>query len=127
MKRKTILLLALLLSSVLHVKADEGTVDGVFVWVNGSSTCYKLSDVPKVTYSDGFAILTLGSSSSPELKVELKDGNSLEITFGTYSGIKDIMSDELSKVEKNGKFIRGGRLIIIKDGKQYDVNGTLIK
>ncbi len=126
MRKKNFLLATMLVSVSLQLKAEENVIDGVFAWVNGSSTCYHLSDVPKVTCKDGFAILSLGDSDTPQLKIELKDDATLEITFGTYSDGAGVQTTELTKVEKSGKYIKGGRLIIVKDGKQYDVNGTLI-
>lgn len=117
----------MLTSASLQLKAEENAIDGIFAWANGSCTCYHLSDVPKVTCKDGVAILTLGDSDTPQLKIELKDNTALEITFGTYTNDTGVTSADFSKVEKNGKYIKGGRLIIVKDGKQYDINGTLIK
>lgn len=126
---RKILFATLLLTCFLHVMAADETIDGIFAWVSGSSTCYKLSEMPKVSYSGEYAILTLGESSTPQLSVKLEEGATLEITYGTYkpSDIHDVTDSHSSKVEKIGKFIRGGKLIIVKDGKQYDANGVEIR
>lgn len=127
--KKISIIAAVLMSSVLNIHANDNTIDGIFAWVNGSNTCYKLSEIPKVTYQGKTAILTLGDSSTPELTIELNDETMLEVTYGKYvtSGIEDIPSNSSTKVVKEGKYIRGGQLIIVKDGKQYSINGTEIK
>lgn len=127
MIKKLLFIATLVTFPVMHANADSLQEEGVFAWVNGSSICYKLSDMPKVMYSDGTAILTLGDSTTPELTLETKNGAKLEITYGIYTGISDIQLDKSSCVEKTGKYIHGGNLVIVKNGKQYDINGIEIK
>lgn len=129
MLKKTFLLVILFLMTILQIKADDKPIDGIFVWVDRSSTCYRLSDMPTISYSGEYAILTLKGSSKPVLELRIKNGSQLEITYGTYipTAIETAEVEEPSKVEKVGKIIRGGRLIIIRDGKQFDINGMEIK
>lgn len=109
------------------IYAEEN--DAIYVWVNGTSTCYKLERMPKVTYSNGSAILTLSGKSSPELTIPLSDNSRLKITYGVYkessTSIEGVIAN--TKVVKNGKYISGSNLVIVRDGKQYNTNGIEIK
>ena len=121
--RKT-LLTALTLFFCTYIHAEE--TDAIFVWVDGESTCYKLESMPKITYSNGTAILTLSGKTTPELTIPITDNNNLKITYGVYQepttpSVNGITAT--SKVVQNGKYISGGRLIIVKDGKKYDTSG----
>ena len=86
--------------------------------------------MPKITYGNGTAILTLSGKTTPELTIPITDDNSLKVTFGVYvepttTKVDAVTTD--SKVVKNGKYISGGRLIIVKDGKKYDASGRQIE
>lgn len=107
---------------------DDELKDAIYVWTEGSSTCYKLTEMPSVSYKDGKAVLTLAGSASPALVLELTGGAKLEITYGTYipTAIENV-EKESQIVKKVGKYIQGGRLVIIKDGKKYDIKGVEIK
>ena len=109
--------------------AEEPEVMGIYAWADGDSTCYKLSDVPKVTYDEGAAVLTIGGKE--QLRVQLTDGAQLKITYGVYidepTAIEGTEQRPVQAVQQNGKYIRGGRLVIIKDGKMYDANGVKIQ
>ena len=121
MKRLIVALMGLCMSAVLQ--AEEN--DAIYVWVDGSSACYQLSKAPTVSYSGTYAVLSVDGKE--ELKLDLSDGKQLIVTYGEYdaTGIDDaVVPDKVSRV---GKYIRGGHLIIVKDGKQYDANGILIK
>lgn len=122
MRKLLLTVLTLFLCTYIH--AEE--TDAIYVWVDGESTCYKLESMPKITYSNGTAILTLAGKTTPELTIPITDDNSLKVTFGVYkepttTQIEGIKTD--SKVVKNGKYISGGKLIIVKDGKKYDASG----
>ena len=124
--RKTLLtFLTLFLCTYIH--AEE--TDAIFVWVDGESTCYKLESMPKITYSNGTAILTLSGKTTPELTIPITDNNNLKITYGVYQKTTTTSVNGItatSKVVQNGKYISGGRLIIVKDGKKYDASGKEI-
>lgn len=77
-------------------------------------------------YVDGTEVLCL----------DLKEHGDLRVVFGQYEedkdpvGVKDIESESYSvptKVSHSGKYIRGGRVIIVKNGKMYDTNGVVFK
>ena len=125
---KKLLLTALTLFLCTTIHAEEN--DAIYVWVDGESTCYKLESMPKITYGNGTAILTLSGKTTPELTIPITDDNSLKVTFGVYVEPTTTKVDAVttnSKVVKNGKYISGGRLIIVKDGKKYDANGRQIE
>jgi hypothetical protein len=91
--------------------------------------------MPQVTYDNGAAVLTLQGKSTPELTLPLEGGAQLEITYGVYKETTAIEKIEVAtpqdaksdKVRRVGKYISGGKLIIVRDGHQYDVSGKLIK
>ena len=124
--RKTLLtVLTLFLCTYIH--AEE--TDAIFVWIDGESTCYKLESMPKITYGNGTAILTLSGKTTPELTIPITDNNNLKITYGVYqepttTSVNGITAT--SKVVQNGKYISSGRLIIVKEGKKYDASGKEI-
>ena len=109
--------------------AEEPEVMGIYAWADGDSTCYKLSEMPKVTYDEGAAVLTI--CGKEQLRVQLTDGAQLKITYGVYidepTAIEGTEQRPVQAVQQNGKYIRGGRLVIIKDGKMYDANGVKIQ
>lgn len=104
--------------------AEEVENDAIYAWVEGSSTCYQLSAMPKVTYDEGAAVLSLNGAE--ELRLALTDGAQLKITFGVYQKT-DFNEIPMSTVQQVGKYIIGGRLIIVRDGKQFDAQGKQIK
>ena len=121
---KKLLLSALTLFLCTSIRAEE--TDAIYVWVDGESTCYKLESMPKITYSNGTAILTLSGKTTPELTLPITDDSSLKVTFGVYKEPETTQINGVtttSKVVQNGKYISGGKLIIVKDGKKYDANG----
>ena len=122
--RKLILFIAFVfVLGIGAVQAEEA--DALFAWVNGSSTCYQLSAMPIVSYEHGDAVLTI--SGIEQLRVAAKSIEDLTITYGVYkdSTPADAKSTTIKDevVHKVGKYIIGGRLIIVKDGKQYDAEG----
>ena len=132
---KKLLLSVMAMLCMVVAKADETAANAILVWVDGSSTCYKLESMPQVTYSEGAAVLTLQGKSTPELTLPLDNGAKLEITYGEYKETTAIEELEVATpqntktdtVRRVGKYISGGKLIIVRDGHQYDVSGKLIK
>ena len=124
---RKILFTVLTLFLCTYIHAEEK--DAIYVWVDGESTSYKLESMPKITFGNGTAILTLSGKTTPELTIPITDNNSLKVTFGVY---KDPTTTQIegikinSKVVKNGKYISGGRLIIVKNRKKYDASGKEI-
>jgi hypothetical protein len=116
------------------ILAWDDTPDAIYVWVDGSSVCYRLEAEPVVKFQDNKAVLYLDGAEV--LSLDLKERGDLKIVFGLYeeekdpAGIKEIEGDGNSiptKVSHSGKYIRGGKVIIVKDGKMYDTNGVVIK
>ncbi len=107
--------------------------DGIFVTYNGSEYCYKLTEMPTITYVEEndvkYAKLTLNDVSVPILTIELKKDVSLEIIYGSYSTeIKNVNSKVTISTHKGKKYIIGGKLIILdKYGNQNNLNGLKIK
>ena len=114
--------------------AQNKTPDAIYVWVDGSEVCYRLDAEPVVRFQDSQAILYVNGLEV--LALDLEEIGDLKIVFGQYEedkdpvGIMEIGSESSSpntKVSHSGKYIRGGKVIIIKDGKMYDMNGVVIK
>lgn len=105
-----------------------GETDAIYIWVDGTSTCYRLTDMPKVTYEGTEAILSVNGTE--QLRLDLGEKH-LVITYGVYQETPtDVEQTELgaqtnSPVRQVGKYIRGGQLIIVKDGVMYDANGRI--
>lgn len=103
-----------------------GETDAVYVWVDGTSTCYRLTDMPKVTYEGTEAILSVNGTE--QLRLDLGEQH-LVITYGVYqetpTDIEQTGQDGQtnSPVRQVGKYIRGGQLIIVRDGVRYDIHG----
>ena len=72
---RKILLTALTLFFCSYMHAEEN--DAIYVWIDGESTCYKLESMPKVTFGNGTAILTLSGKTTPELTIPITDDNNL--------------------------------------------------
>ena len=117
--RKLLLLCSLLVA--MCVQAQETARDAVYAWVDGTSTCYRLSDMPTVSYEGQFAILTIHGEEQLRLNLDDKE---LMLTFGVY--VETAVEETTTPVEQVGKYIRGGQLIIVRDGVQYDALGRRI-
>ncbi len=121
--------LILTLICLMGIGSAWGDNEAVYCRVTGSSTCYRLSDQPVITYSDSAAVLTINGVE--QLRLPMEDISQLTITYGEYQYVPPVPTDneqvsgsfEVQPVEKVGKYIRGGRLIIVKDGKMYDAQG----
>lgn len=131
--KKKVLLLVMMVFSITMAWADNGTINGLIATFEGSDVTYQLEKMPTVSYQkDGDnqkAILTYEGLETP-IEFLLEDGKQLVITYGTYvpSGINDVESGKVQIKEMNNrKYIVGGKLIIIKNGKKYAADGTEIK
>ena len=117
--KKLFLLCSLLVA--MCVQAQETARDAVYAWLDGASTCYRLSDMPTVSYEGQFAVLTIHGEEQLRLNLDDKE---LMLTFGVY--VETAVEETTTPVEQVGKYIRGGQLIIVRDGVQYDVHGRKI-
>ena len=117
--RKLLLLCSLL--AVMSLQAQETVRNAIYAWVDGASTCYRLSDMPCVSYDGQTAILTIHGEEQLRLDLGEKE---LKITYGEY--VETAIEETTTPVEQVGKYIRGGQLIIVRDGVQYDALGRRI-
>lgn len=134
MKKKMLLLCCSLLAAItigaaeVAETAEAEEADAVYAWVDGTSKCYRLSDMPVVSYDQGDAVLTIDGVE--QLRVAAESIEQLTITYGVYKSQPDIPTGveqtEPSSVRKVGKYIIGGQLIIVVDGVQYDANGRVL-
>jgi len=121
--KKVLFVLASLFLAVTSVQAKGA--DAIYAWVDGESTCYQLSQMPRVEYEGNEAILIVDNQE--KLRLELTENSHLVVTFGEYvpNGLEDV--EESATVKKVGKYIYGGRVLIERDGVWYDVYGKIIK
>lgn len=123
MKKLLFFIASVFVLSIGAAQAEEA--NAVFFWINGSNTCYQLSQMPVISYDNGAAVLTIDGIE--QLRVPAGSLEDLTITYGIYQAPTptDIESStaEDTKVHKVGKYIIGGRLIIVKDGQQFDAEG----
>lgn len=133
MKKHAIMFVMAMLSTVMAM-AEQVTYQGVFITISGSDTFYKLDDTPKISISDTdggkVAVLTLNGKDEPVLTIPVDGNSDVHITYGTYEVPEATSIDTVTPLsirENNGrKIITGGRLVIIKDGKRYNANGTRV-
>lgn len=109
------------LFAVMSLYAQEAEHNAVYAWVDGSVTCYRLSEMPKVTYEGQMAILSIRGEE--QLRIDLGE-KELILTFGEYQSTS--VEETTAPVKQVGKYIRGGQLIIVRDGVLYDVTGRTI-
>ena len=115
----------------LTLMSVSAASDAIYAWVDGDEICYRLSEMPKVVYSNDKteAWLYSGDKMTPVLTVKLYDSKILRITYGVYDETKSAVEDAVNNdaVRKSGKYIYGGQLIIVdKDGRQYNAQGQRI-
>lgn len=115
--------------TVAAANMDAEETDAVYAWVDGASTCYRLTDMPKVTYEGTEAVLSVNGTE--QLRLDLGEKR-LVITYGVYQSgpstdVEQTEQDQQtnSPVCQVGKYIRGGQLIIVKDGVMYNAHGRI--
>ena len=128
-KVKNIILCIVMFFCSNFIRAEEILYDGIYVWTDGSPNCYRLDKKPTITYADNFVILSV--EEKQVLKLSLDKGNRLNVSFGIYDVTYDPSSIKMldatpTPITKFGKYIRGGKLIIVKDKYKYDINGVII-
>lgn len=129
--KRTIILFLFALLGVAGIQADGRKMkvdDAIYMWVDGSSVCYRLSQMPQIKFVDEAFVLLIDGVE--QLRVKTSSLEDITMTYGVYQS--STPTDEKSvniadtPVRKVGKYITGGRLIIVKDGKQFDAQGRLI-
>lgn len=129
--KRTIILFLFALLGVIGIQAGGRKMnvdDAIYMWVNGSSVCYRLSQMPQIKFVDETFVLLIDGVE--QLRVKTSSLEDITLTYGEY--LTSTSTDEKSikttntPVRKVGKYITGGRLIIVKDGKQFDAQGRLI-
>ncbi len=129
MKRIVLILCSLLAMMMMTTHAQEAEKDAVYAWVNGTSKCYRLTDMPSLSYDNGAAVLTIRGVE--QLRVPAENISQLTIVYGVYkedpTSVDPAENRENSIVRQVGKYIVGGQLIIVVDGVQYDVHGRRIE
>ncbi len=121
-------LIALLLAVTSSVIAANR--DAVYIWITSNNyVCYKLESKPQITYSNGNVNLTIPGRSKPELTLPIPAKSRIKMVFGIYGDPQDINipKNQSDTIKQNGKYITGGKLIIVKKGKQYTPSGKRIK
>ncbi len=131
MKRLLNLFLLLMLVGSAYA-ASVGA--GIIVTYQGAETSYRFDEMPTVKYTgegnNQSAVLYVKGSGSPVATFQLH-GKKLIVTYSEYvpTSIEGVPADKAVITERNGKkIVQGGKLIIVsKDGRKYDINGTEIK
>ena len=127
--KRIVLILCGLMAMMMTTHAQEAEKDAVYAWVNGTSKCYRLTDMPSLSYDNGAAVLTIRGVE--QLRVPAENISQLTVVYGVYkeapTSIDPVESGENSIVRQVGKYIVGGQLIIVFDGVQYDVHGRRIE
>lgn len=131
MKRLFNLLLLLIMVGCAYAEGTGGA--GIIVTYQGAETSYRFDEMPTVKYTgegtNQSAALYIKGSGSPVATFPLH-GKKLIVTYSEYStSIDGVTADKAVITERNGKkIVQGGKLIIVsKDGRKYDINGTEIK
>lgn len=129
--RKLLLLSVFLLACAVSHAADSYT--GIFVYVDGESIGYLFEQMPTVTYSTEsdevkVAQLSVDGNSSPVLSLRLTEDAKLVVEYGEVLISEGVESPaSTAKVQKDGKYFICGKLVIIKNGKKYNVGGNPVK
>lgn len=129
---KKILLSIILSLQVLLMTHAAAPPNGIVVYAEGQQTCYLFSQMPTVTYSYDdkvvVAELLLEGIETPVVSLKLEGDSKLKIEYGEVEESSvNIAVSSRQKSDNKGKYIVCGRLIIVKDGKLYDSNGTKVK
>jgi len=128
MKKKIFLVMFTLLMAMTGYASQS--MNGIVVYAEGQQTCYLFSEMPAVTYlnSEGIvqAAIFVKGKDVPVVVLPLVDENKLVVEYGEVEEVDEI-KEVTSKVDKNRKFIQCGRIVIEKDGKLYNTDGTRVK
>ena len=117
MRKKTNLLARAAMTLLLALLCSTGawaqdTAPGIVVWMNdGNKTAVLFSDMPELTYADGYVTL---QSTTPSTTLSWPIENLQKLTFEQVStGIRyikvdglDILSDNLTVYDLNGRLVK---------------------
>ena len=131
MKRKSFLLFVVLVATALlntaPVHAADFVADAIYVKnANIEEQCFRFTVKPTVTYTmDEVSVYVNGVC-----ELALTIGPDVNIRLGVYqedTGIDEIFVMAPAKNDnKIGKYLYRGQIIIVKDDKTYNAQGTLI-
>ena len=121
-----------LLSLLTSVMAQAAPAEnGIVVYAEGQQTCYLFKQMPTVTYKsegkDVFALLSVEGKETPVVSLKLEGSSRLVVEYGEVDETGVTTVSARKQEGKNGKYIVCGRLIIVKDGKLYNSDGTVVK
>lgn len=91
--RKRIIFIWLFVLISAHVYCDSH--DAVYVTISGTTVSYKLSQIPIITYDGSTAILTVNGNEV--MRLPLKYGAEVELTWGSYSQGNKVIPVEVGK------------------------------
>ena len=121
-----------LLSLLTSVMAQAAPAEnGIVVYAEGQQTCYLFKQMPTVTYKsegkDVFALLSVEGKETPVVSLKLEGSSRLVVEYGEVDETGVTTVSARKQEGKNGKYIVCGRLVIVKDGKLYNSDGTVVK
>ena len=121
-----------LLSLLTSVMAQAAPAEnGIVVYAEGQQTCYLFKQMPTVTYKsegkDVFALLSVEGKETPVVSLKLEGSSRLVVEYGEVDETGVTTVPARKQEGKTGKYIVCGRLIIVKDGKLYNSDGTVVK
>lgn len=99
--------------------------DALFVWADGSETCYQLDQMPKVVYDGGKAFVYVREQTNPVITFVLSSNQKIVMRYGRYippeepsdhPTVVEVMTDDMSV--KSSK----AQKIINENGMMVDVN-----
>ena len=115
-----------------HVLATDMAANWERIWGEKyEPVWHKTVQMPTVTYKsegkDVFALLSVEGKETPVVSLKLEGDSKLVIEYGEVdeTGITTVSTKKQDG--KNGKYIVCGRLVIVKDGKLYNSDGTVVK
>lgn len=118
-----------LLTFIISTVSYAGDNDCILIKADGAETSYLVSQSPKIYYQteDGIRVakVLLGNSMTPVLTVQLTGDKTLKIMYPSVTDVNAILNNK--PLIKDGKRIEYGRVVIIKNGRKYNVNGVEIK
>lgn len=129
---KKIILSVLLSFQVLLMTHAAPTLNGIIVYAEGQQTCCLFNQMPTVTYNydgkDTVAQLSVEDIATPVVLLKLAGESKLVIEYGEVDEEASVKAVSIKQeAGKNGKYVVCGRLVIVKDGKVYNSDGTVVK
>lgn len=129
MRKSLILFVVLVATTLLNnapVCAADFVADAIYVKNADGEQCFRFTDQPMVRYDmDNVRVFVHG-----ECKMTLTIGPDVNIRLGVYeedTGIEEIfVMDPAKNDNKVGKYLYRGQIIIVKEGRYYDISGKLM-